>query len=180
MEKMNKLPTKPVLEETVILVLKGTKSTLTTQEVNKRVADILDIPKELLELEGSQGTGTEYSYRMCWIRSDLKKKGLIDNPSRGTWKYIIPDNSYGAEDFNTIRPISSTALTDSVRFSKNDIVNILPEYCSETEDKILFRIIDCDEKEKRAVITPVKKQGKTTSVEYVEFDMIQKADLNQR
>ena len=83
---MIKLPTKPVLEATTIEVLASETVPITTAEVNRKVASFLNIPQNLLELEGSQGTGTEYSYRMCWVRSGLKKKGIIDNPQRGEWK----------------------------------------------------------------------------------------------
>ena len=40
---------------------------------------------EILEIEDANCAGTEYAYQMRWIRTDMKKRGLIKNPERGYW-----------------------------------------------------------------------------------------------
>nr|WP_314987699.1 winged helix-turn-helix domain-containing protein [uncultured Stomatobaculum sp.] len=60
-----------------------------TADINDAVANCLDIPEELLLLEDANCTGTEYSYRMRWARTELKQKGIIQNVKRGEW--VISD-----------------------------------------------------------------------------------------
>ena len=175
---MNKLPTKPILEEATKHILITEERAITTAEVNRKVANYLQIPQELLELEGSQGTGTEFSYRMCWIRSDLKKKGIIENPTRGVWKInstIIENKGNDKAEIQTDKR-SISVSNEQHQLKKGDIVRLLPDYCTdESEAKMLFRIIESLDGEKRAVITPIVKAHTASSVEYVEFDMITKA-----
>ena len=173
---MVKLPTKPVLEEATVYVLTTEGKAITTAEVNRKVAEYLQIPQELLELEGSQGTGTEYSYRMCWIRSDLKKRGIIENPTRGIWRMkssIVPNRENDEVIIQTDKG-SISVSNEPNQFSKGDIVKLLPDYCTESEAKMLFRIIESINSEKRAVITPMVKTHTVSPAEYVEFDMIVK------
>lgn len=174
---MLKLPTKPVLEKAIIHVLTTEKKEITTAEVNRKVADYLQIPEELLQLEGSQGTGTEFSYRMCWVRSSLKKEGMIENPTRGVWK--IKGANISESEIQNNKNLDSI-LGNAFQYNKGDIVRLLPDYCTESESKLLYRVIESYETEKRAVISLIKKDYATSSVEYVDFDMIKKIDPEQK
>lgn len=60
----------------------------TTSEINEAVAKQLSIPQELLEIEDSNCTGTEYSYRMRWARTELKQNGIIKSAKRGEWELV--------------------------------------------------------------------------------------------
>ena len=53
--------------------------------INERVAKKLNIPEEILEIEDANCAGTEFAYQMRWIRTDMKKRGLINNPECGYW-----------------------------------------------------------------------------------------------
>lgn len=83
---MDRLPSKKELMETTLAVLKDMGGQCTTAAINDAVIKELGIPQELLEIEDANCTGTEYSYRMRWARTELKQKGFISNPSRGLWK----------------------------------------------------------------------------------------------
>lgn len=82
---MSVLPAKKLLADTVLLVLKDCSDPLKASEINDAVAKILQIPEDVLQIEDANCTGTEYSYQMRWVRTDLKNKGLIVNPTRGYW-----------------------------------------------------------------------------------------------
>lgn len=86
---MDKLPSKKVLMETTLAVLKDMGGQGTTAAINEAVIKKMNIPQELLEIEDTNCTGTEYSYRMRWARTDLKQKGLIFSPSRGLWMLVV-------------------------------------------------------------------------------------------
>jgi len=51
------------------------------------VIGALDLPNESLENlhNPDEGNETEIEYRLAWVRTYLKKYGLIDNSSRGIW-----------------------------------------------------------------------------------------------
>ena len=51
----------------------------------------LQIPEDILEIEDSNCTGTEFAYQMRWIRTNLKNKELISSPKRGFW--VFQNNS---------------------------------------------------------------------------------------
>lgn len=82
---MGLLPPKRTLAETIIQVLSQTSEPLKACEINDRVALILQIPQDILEIEDTNCTGTEFSYQMRWIRTSLKNQGLISSPKRGFW-----------------------------------------------------------------------------------------------
>lgn len=54
-------------------------------EIDNKVASLLQISQEVLEIEDANCTGTEFSYQMRWIRTSLKHQGLISNRKRGFW-----------------------------------------------------------------------------------------------
>lgn len=77
-------PTKKELMDAIIEVLKS-ENTMSTSEINNAVAIKLNLSEKQLSEESSNCSGTEYSYRMRWARTELKQRHLINNPKRGTW-----------------------------------------------------------------------------------------------
>ncbi len=66
-------PTKRELMDSIIQVLKQNE-VLSTSEINLQVSTLLDLSEEQLTLESSTCSGTEYSYRMRWARTEFKQK----------------------------------------------------------------------------------------------------------
>jgi restriction endonuclease Mrr len=85
---MNKLPAKKDLMVAIADVMSLRSGVWTTSEINEAVAKQLSIPQELLEIEDSNCTGTEYSYRMRWARTELKQNGIIKSAKRGEWELV--------------------------------------------------------------------------------------------
>lgn len=77
-------PTKRELMDAILEVLKS-ENTMSTSEIDNAVAIKLNLSEEHLSEESSNRSGTEYSYRMRWARTELKQRHLITNPKRGTW-----------------------------------------------------------------------------------------------
>lgn len=82
---MHTWPTKKQLMDAIIEVLSRSDETLSATSINDEVALLLNLPKELLEEEDVNCTGTAFSYKMRWARTELKQKGIITNPKRGYW-----------------------------------------------------------------------------------------------
>lgn len=80
-------PTKKELMDAIIDVLK-TNSTMSTSEIDNAVAAKLNLSEEQLSAESSNCSGSEYSYRMRWARTELKQLHLITNPKRDTWTLL--------------------------------------------------------------------------------------------
>lgn len=82
---MGTLPTKKLLANAVIQVLKQASEPMRACDINDKVAELLQIPQDVLKIEDANCTGSEFSYQMRWIRTNLKNLGLISSPKRGVW-----------------------------------------------------------------------------------------------
>ena len=72
----------------------------TNEEINDKVAELVKIPADQLEILHNPGKGgmTEIEYRLMWTRTYLKKFGLIENSSRGIWALTSKGSSIGKVD----------------------------------------------------------------------------------
>lgn len=84
---MQYLPSKTELTAVILEVLQG-NSPMSTTDMNSAVIKKLGIPPVLLEIEDANCTGSEFSYRMRWARTELKQKGKIRNLERGIWAIV--------------------------------------------------------------------------------------------
>lgn len=84
---MTIFPTKKELMEAILEVLKSQR-TMTTSAIDASVADKLHLSEEQLTAESSNCSGTEFSYRMRWARTELKQSPFITNPKRGEWTLL--------------------------------------------------------------------------------------------
>ena len=55
------------------------------EEINNKVAELLELNDEQLQAPHPRGRGSEVDYRLAWTRTYLKAYGLIDNSRRGVW-----------------------------------------------------------------------------------------------
>lgn len=89
MNKVNVIPTKAELMEAIIDALTSLGGTAKTSEIDTKGAETINLSEELLTLEDDSSTGTVYSYKMLYAKTELKQKGFLTNPTRGTWA-IVP------------------------------------------------------------------------------------------
>jgi restriction system protein len=71
----------------VIQVLKSLGGSGTIEEINTKVAELVKIPSQQLEVlhNPEKGGITEIEYRLMWTRTYLKAYGIIENSTRGVW-----------------------------------------------------------------------------------------------
>lgn len=74
-----------ILDDAVFESLKMLNGTATTEQINQKVIQILELPNEIVQLEDESGLGTKLNYRLRWARTSLKSKGKIKNVTRETW-----------------------------------------------------------------------------------------------
>ncbi|MCF7809664.1 AAA family ATPase [bacterium] len=95
MSKKVNLPTIRALQDACITAIEQLGGSANNREIDMRVAEILKLTDEQLKIphQGSKGSRTEYNYRMAWVRTSLKKQGLINNPVKGTWNLTNSEKS---------------------------------------------------------------------------------------
>lgn len=76
---------KPTVE--ALIALGGSGS---VEEINDKVAEILKISDEVLDIPHGNDTRSEVEYRLAWTKYYLKRAGIIDNSTRGVWSLSVP------------------------------------------------------------------------------------------
>lgn len=81
----------------VIQALRSLGGSGTNEEINAKVAELVRIPSEQLEIlhNPEKGGMTEMEYRLMWTRTYLKIYGVIENSTRGVW--ALTENSSRVE-----------------------------------------------------------------------------------
>jgi restriction system protein len=86
MTKVN-MPRYNTFMNPVIQALKELGGSGTIEEINAKVAEIVGLSDEQLEIlhNPDKGGQTEFEYRLAWARTYLKKYDVLENSSRGVW-----------------------------------------------------------------------------------------------
>lgn len=82
-----KVPAYDALMNPLIQALKQLGGSGTIEEVEARTAKIAGLTDEQLSIlhDSSKGSQSQFSYRLGWTRTYLKKYGVLENSSRGVW-----------------------------------------------------------------------------------------------
>ncbi len=82
-----KAPAFETLYNPTLLALKALGGSGTIEEINAKVAEIAKVSQEQLQIPHNpeKGGQTRYEYRLSWVRSYLKKFGILENSTRGVW-----------------------------------------------------------------------------------------------
>ena len=81
------VPTFDMLMNPLIQALKELGGSGTIEEINNKVAEVAHLSDEQFEIlhNPEKGSQTEVEYRLAWVRTYLKKYGILENSSRGVW-----------------------------------------------------------------------------------------------
>lgn len=82
---MSNLPTYVDLYNGIILVLSKNPKGLNINDISNRVAVELNLTSEQLSIPSKNDSRSKFEYNLAWARTNLKRSGLIYNPSRGFW-----------------------------------------------------------------------------------------------
>lgn len=81
------LPTYDVLMNPLIQALKSLGGSSTIEELEAKVAENVGLADDQLDVmhDPEKGGQSEFSYRLAWTRTYLKRFGVVENSSRGVW-----------------------------------------------------------------------------------------------
>lgn len=84
-------------------VLKALGGSGKNEEINEKVAELLALSDEVLEIPHLNSSSlSEVNYRLAWARTLLKKHGAITNSARGVWSIMPEFSDVEAVDGNAI------------------------------------------------------------------------------
>jgi restriction system protein len=83
----NSLPTYDAMMNPLLRAIKELGGSGTVEEINSKVAEILGLHDEQLDIlhDSRRGGQTEFEYRLAWTRSYFKRYGILENSSRSVW-----------------------------------------------------------------------------------------------
>lgn len=82
-----KFPDQKELEESVIRALKANQGQATSKAIDEFVINDLKLTQEQRS-RIRQGSRTEIQYRLAWVRTKAKSKGIIERTGSATWKLL--------------------------------------------------------------------------------------------
>ena len=82
------MPSYGTLHKTVLDNL-GKIKNLSSKEFDTLIAKSLKLDEETLSIlhNATQGQRTEFQYRMAWVRTKAKKKGILTRNEKGEWAH---------------------------------------------------------------------------------------------
>lgn len=83
--KEHKIPPKKELLWPTLKALEDKGGSASIQELSEQMASNLKLPDEILAIPHKDGPQTKFDALAAWARTDLKRAGAIENPSRGIW-----------------------------------------------------------------------------------------------
>jgi Restriction endonuclease len=85
MPNPSKIPSYDLMFIPTIRALEELGGSGTTDEIFRKVVEILHLPDDVIEVPHGDTARSEVEYRLAWSRTYLKKYGLMDNSTRGIW-----------------------------------------------------------------------------------------------
>ena len=79
------MPSPLVIESAMLKVISIHKMGMHTKDLEKGVADFLELSQELQEITRADKRG-EFGYRLAWARTKAKGKGHIERIDHATWR----------------------------------------------------------------------------------------------
>ena len=82
-----------------------TGGSASVQEISKEIAEIMELPDEVLEELQGESRQSKLDYRAAWARTRLKQIGAVDNSRRGIWS--ITDHGRSLDSDQRVREVDA-------------------------------------------------------------------------
>lgn len=126
----------------VIQALKELGGSGTNEEINTKVAEIVQIPSDQLEVlhNPDKGGMTEIEYRLMWTRTYLKSYGILENSARGVW--ALTPAGMKSESVNEKQVVRF--VREQLKKNKQEVENIeeQPDQQVQWQEELLGIILD--------------------------------------
>lgn len=147
------IPTFDALMNPLILVLKDLGGSGTIEEIDSKVAEVVGLSNEQLEVlhDPQRGGQTEFEYRIAWTRTYLKKYGVLENSSRGVWALTPKGIQLDQVNPKVVRrevqeqrkktPIDSQETEDEETSWRDELVNVLQAMDPAAFERLVQRLL---------------------------------------
>lgn len=95
---LNKIPNYSVLVEQTFLALKELGGSGKNNEIEAKVATLLDLSDDILDVPHTNSNISEINYRLAWARTLLKNYGAIENSVRAVWSITSKFSQHDSVD----------------------------------------------------------------------------------
>lgn len=100
----------PDLVWPTILAIREKGGSASIEEIEDGVARLMRLSDNVLAAPHTQGSRTEFQYRLAWVRTYLKKIGAIENSARAVWSLTdIGDRLTETEARDVFRRVTAEA-----------------------------------------------------------------------
>lgn len=100
----------PDLVWPTILAIREKGGSASIEEIEDGVSRLMNLSEEVLAAPHTQGSRTEFQYRLAWVRTYLKKIGAINNSARAVWSLTdVGDRLTEAEARDVFRRVTAEA-----------------------------------------------------------------------
>jgi len=104
----------------VLDALKELGGSASNQEIYEKVAQLLDISDEILDVPHNDGPMTKVEYRLRWTQTYLKKDGAITNTKKGVWTLLPRGRDFTDDDIKGVLPrVKAILKTQRKKKNKN-------------------------------------------------------------
>ena len=103
------------LFEPTIKALRELGGSAANQELEDKVAQILQLSEDQLVIMQPNHNRSQFSYRLAWARTHLKYAGLVDNTERGVWTLNKKGKNITQIDKNEISRTAKKASAEAKR-----------------------------------------------------------------
>ena len=118
---MPKLPTYDSLMNPLIQALRQLGGSGSIDEIYEKVVEIENISADAIAKlhDPEKSNQTEVAYRLAWVRTYLKKFGLLDNSSRGVW--TLTSKSRDIDDVDPAEVVRTVRALDKERAPQKQV-----------------------------------------------------------
>ena len=112
-----RVPSQTDLMWPTLQALVETGGSASLQEISKEIAEIMELPDEILEELHGAGPQSEFDYQAAWARTRLKHIGAVANSGRGIWS--ITDRGRSLDSDHQVREEDAREQTQRARASRS-------------------------------------------------------------
>jgi restriction system protein len=140
-----KFPTYDSIMNPLIEAMKNLGGSGTIEEIDNKVAEIMNLSDEQLEIlqNPSKGGRTKFEYRLAWTRTYLKSYGILENSSRGVWALTtLGRKTDKVNEKEVVKIVREQQRNEKSGVSVEDDVG--PEIAESWRDQVLNVLLELD------------------------------------
>lgn len=149
--KINEIPKRAELFEPTIQALRNLNGSGSISEINNEIFRLMKIPDKVISIRRKSNEKRAYNesafeYELAWVRTILKKKGIIERSTRGIWAlkdFSENDNKSLLETLeNDNENLVDEETPDEEYEWKSELIKILTEEISPAEfERLIQRVL---------------------------------------